>query len=354
MLSLVCLVQYVLMDSLPGMRIIQSGGSSAIWRVGLSLPLSPGFEKEVERAVHAWIKKGKKPESADLERTSAISRFKELKQTFFARVCSDAEARVVSALKLKNFYMPLEESLDRAPDYPPFFELIGGGSEELFICAATSKAELKILKSALNQRGERNHEALGKEFFYSVSPGYAGYTPKGASAKNRVKQFLCKKAAESGARAVSFRGGEKPLWDFLALLPKGAYFQLEPIEKPRRCGLIGGLFNLRCEGALTIRQIGSKEDLQSTLNSSLQMIDDILRIGDICDISSFDKGKGKSYGRLSALSALHQDVLISEWSIRGEKFEFAFYVDRWIGVLIEHDSKRAAEWLMIGDHCIEN
>lgn len=340
---LACLVQKILIESLPAVRIEDAVGSEAIFRITLKGPVSTDYQEDLERRTKAAMKEEDLPELVEMESSGARERFKALNQPFFARLCQ--RGPLTPALRIKDFYIPLEEEVEIS--FPKYFSLLSIGPY-LFICSGESRQEVVARKKIATSWNELSHLEIGKKLVRCIGSS-ACFTPSGARVKGWLKSQLFNAALSMGFEPISVRS-LKSVWEFLESLRRETYFQLEVFSNPLARG--EDLFSLQIEGALSIRERGSKDHLNETLNSSLQLIHKILKIGDIADMTPLER-EG-SEGKLEVYSGLCQRVTLAQWEISNGKFELFFFIDRWIGVLIELGKHSTVSWLMKEGCCFEN
>ena len=326
MCPLACLVIKSLLETLPGARIESITGSERLTAIELRGRLSHGFELELERLVKEQVKTGVKIDFVEMESKGAAERFKGQNQPYFAKLCQGRA--ITPAFRIGDFYLPI--SKEKEVSFPEHFCLLAEEGR-LFICCGSSKQELAETRRKASQWEVLSHLTVGKELVSCIE-GAACYPPKGAKIKGALKNRLLDLAEKHSFEPIGVRD-RAVVWKFLRELGPGRYAQLEVREHPQALG--EDLFSLRREGALVLRLIGSKKDLQSAETYLLQLIADILKIGEIKEIAPLEKGGD----RLLVLSARLQEVELARWESSPEGLELVFYIDRWIGVLIEVDKQ---------------
>lgn len=324
--SLVALVIKSLLETLPGARIESIVGSDRLTALEVRGRFSHGFELELERLVREQVKAGLHVDFVEMESRGAAERFKGQNQPYFARLCQGRA--VTPAVRIGDFYLPVLSERDLS--FPEHFCLLAEKGR-FFVCAASSKQELAEIRRRAGQWDKLTHLSIGKELV-SCLEGCACYPPEGAKIKGALKAHLLELAGRYGFEPIGVRN-RAVVWKFLRGLGPGRYAQLEVKENPQATGY--DLFSLKCEGALAFRLIGSKKDLQIAETYLLQLIADILKIGEIKEIAPFEN-RGD---RLLVLSARFEEVELARWESTAEGVEFTFYIDRWIGVLIEVDKQ---------------
>jgi len=326
MYPLAGLVIKSLLETLPGVRIESITGSNRLAVIEVRGRLSNGFELELERYVREQVKAGIKIDFVEMESKGAAERFKKLNQPYFAKLCQ--RGPLTLAFRIGNFYLPVTH--EGGASLPDHFCLIAEG-ERLFVCTGSSKQELAESRRRAGKWDKLSHLTVGKDVVSCID-GVACYPPKGAKIKSALKNHLLKLASKHSFEPIGVRGPEV-VWKFLRGLGPGRYAQLEVRESNFATGQ--DLFSLRCEGALVLRAMGSKKDLQAAQTYLLQLIADILKMGEIKEIAPLEKGGD----RLLVLSARLEEVELARWESTRDSFELIFYIDRWIGVLIEVDKQ---------------
>lgn len=315
-----------LLETLPGARIESTTGSDRLTAIEMRGPLSYGFDVELERRVKEQLKAGVKIDFVEMESKGAAERFKRLNQPYFAKLCCGRA--ITPAFRIGDFYMPIRE--EKEPSFPEHFSLLFDGGR-LFVCCGNSKQELAQARRRAGEWERLSHLTIGGELVSCID-GAACYPPKGAKMKGSLKSRLLELALSHHFEPIGVRD-RAVVWNFLRELGPGRYVQLEVIEQPEADGK--DLFSLRREGALVARAIGSKKDLQAAQTYLLQLIADILKIGEIKEIAPLEKGGD----RLLVLSSRLEEVELAKWESSPFGFELIFYIDRWIGVLIEVDKQ---------------